>query len=127
MANNDGRNTQNTAENVNIRINPFAAVQSKNDINVEQIAQTMIPKAIDTIFRTVQRISQENQIVADLEFFLKEHKFNLKVMPFGSATFGFGGIDTDFNMCLLLKDGNFLTIVYDSCRICSLFKLNDFR
>lgn len=114
---NGDKNIQNTAKNVNIRINPFAAIQAKSDkIDVEQIAVAMIPTAIDRIFRTVQRISQETQIVADLEGFLAERKLNLKVMPFGSATYGFGGIDTDFNICLLLNDGNCL-IMYKSHRI----------
>lgn len=75
-------------------------------IKWDQITEIMIPKAIDLIFRTPRRISQEIQIVADLELFLKEHKFNLQVMPFGSATNGFGGASTDFNICLFNKEGS---------------------
>lgn len=88
--------------NINVRQNTVATIQS---VNVEQITQTMIPKAIDRIFRTAQRISQEMLIVDDLQQFLREHKFNLEVRPFGSATYGFGGAGTDFNICLLNKNG----------------------
>lgn len=100
--NNCDKNTQHTGKNGNVRIN-----QVKNDtVDAEHIAQAMIPKAIDRIFRTAQRIAHETQIVTELERFVAEHKLNMKVMPFGSSTYGFGGIDTDFNVCLLLNDGN---------------------
>lgn len=104
---NESRNNENHDGNVNnIRLNPAAAgIQSKSDINTKQITETMIPKAIDLIYRTVQRISQEEQIIADLERFVKDRKFDLKVVPFGSATYGFGGSKTDFNICLLNNDG----------------------
>lgn len=109
MSSGNNQNNKKTANN--LQLVPVAVTQSKNSINIEQITEAMIPKAIDLIFRTDQRISQETQIVADLEVFLKEHKFNLKVMPFGSATYGFGGTNTDFNICLLTNDGNCLMFI----------------
>lgn len=77
----------------------------KNGTNTEQILQAIVRKAIDLIFRTEQRIEQEAQILSDLECILTAHELNLTVMPFGSSTYGFGGPDTDFNICLLTKDG----------------------
>lgn len=92
-------------QNVNLRLNPANVIQTKNGINIDQITQAMVPKAIDLIFRTAHRVSQEMLIIADLKQFLREHKFDLKVMPFGSTTYGFGGAGTDFNICLLKNGG----------------------
>lgn len=104
---NRSRNNEKNERNVsNIRLNPAAVgVQSKSDINMKQITETMISKAIDLISRTDQRIFREKQIVTDLKRFVNDKKFNLKVIPFGSATYGFGGSKTDFNICLLNNDG----------------------
>lgn len=111
-------------QNINGLPNTVALIQSKSGINMEQITQAMIPKAIDLIFRTVQRISHEIQIVADLERFLKEHNFDLKVMPFGSATYGFGGSNTDFNICLLNNGGNKIVYIRFGSTVKFTFLLN---
>lgn len=74
-------------------------------IPVDQTIETTTQKAIDLIFRTPQRILQETKIIADLKEFVKKQKFNLQVVPFGSATYGFGGASTDFNISLLNNEG----------------------
>lgn len=116
---NDKNNDRSVADDVP---NPVLAIQSQSGINIDQITHAMIPKAIDRIFRTVQRISHELQIVADLERLVKEHNFNAKVVPFGSSTYGFGGTNTDFNICLL-NDGEKKSppIQIHSTRICISF------
>lgn len=107
MSHSSGAHAAGNREQIdNVRTTTAAVIQSTNGINVDQITETVIPKAIDLIFRTPQRISQEMRIVTDLKQFLEEHKFNLKVMPFGSATYGYGGASTDFNICLLNKEGS---------------------
>lgn len=111
-------------QNINGLPNTVALIQSKSGINMEQITQAMIPKAIDLIFRTVKRISHEIQIVADLERFLREHNFDLKVMPFGSATYGFGGSNTDFNICLLNNGGNKIVYIRFGSTVKFTFLLN---
>lgn len=88
-----------------IQANPVVDIQSKNMIDIGKIAENIIPKAIELTTRTVQRISDEKQIIRDVVRILKGFDSNLKVMPFGSATYGFGGPDTNFNICLV-NNGN---------------------
>lgn len=88
-----------------IQPNPVAAKQLKDVIDVENTARAIIPKAADLTTRTIQRITDEKQIIVDVERMLEIFDANLKVMPFGSATYGFSGSDTNFNICLV-SDGN---------------------
>lgn len=106
MANSQNDSVTIIERNINALPNTVALIHSKNGINIEQISRAMIPRAVHLIFRTVQRISHEKQIVADLERFLEENNFNLKVMPFGSSTYGFGGANTNFNICLVKNEGS---------------------
>lgn len=85
--------------------NPVAAKQLKDIIDVEQIAIAIIPKATELTTRTVQRMSDENQILDDLVSLLDNFNENLEVIPFGSATYGFSGSHTNFNICLI-DNGN---------------------
>lgn len=87
----------------------------KNAVSTEQILQAIIRKAIEMIFRTDERIEQEVQILLDLECIITAHELNLTVMPFGSSTYGLGGPDTDFNICLLTKNGEWF--IFHSYRI----------
>lgn len=48
--------------------------------------------------RTVQRIQHEAQVIDNLTRYLKAFDSTLRFKPFGSATYGFGGSDTNFNI-----------------------------
>lgn len=72
-------------------------------IDVNQFPRTIIATAVDFTSRTHQRISYENQIVKILTGQLKKFDSTLRVMPFGSATYGFGG-SNNFN--ILVNTGN---------------------
>lgn len=100
--------SMNTKSSDDIGANTVAEVQLKNVIDIEKIAEAIIPKAIDLTTRTSQRISNEKKVIEDLLLLLKGFNSNLKVMPFGSATYGFGGPDTNFNICLVNKGDKFL-------------------
>lgn len=93
-----------TESNEDTELIPFAEKHLKNVIDMEKIAKAIIPKAMK-LTRIEQRISDEKQILDDLVRLLENFNKNLKVMPFGSATYGFGGCDTNFNICLV-NDGN---------------------
>lgn len=69
-----------------------------NSINIDQVSVTIKTTAIDLIFRTMKRISNEFDIVGLLVRHLKAFDSKLEMVPFGSATYGFGGCSTDFNI-----------------------------
>lgn len=100
--------SMNTKSSGDIGANTVAEVQLENVIDIEKIAEAIIPKAIDLTTRTSQRISNEKKVIEDLLLLSKGFNPNLKVMPFGSATYGFGGPDTNFNICLVNKGNKFL-------------------
>ena len=98
-----------------IQSNPVIDVQLKNVISIEKIAEAITPKAIDLTTRTSQRIFNEKQIIQDLSRLLQKFNSEFKVMPFGSATYGFGGIDTNFNICLINGGKNNFHIYCSNC------------
>lgn len=69
-----------------------------NLINIDEVSVSIKTTAIDFIFRTMERISHEFDIVGLLQRHLKAFDSKLEMMPFGSATYGFGGRSTDFNI-----------------------------
>lgn len=107
-----------------VDLSPVAEKQLKNVIDMEKIAAAIIPKASELTTRTVQRIYNEKQIINDVERLLEIFNKNLKVMSFGSATYGFGGSDTNFNICLV-NDGN--KILYTSIAFNLFSYINKFR
>lgn len=52
----------------------------------------------DCISRTPQRIAYETKIIDILSRYIEKFDSKLEAMPFGSATYGFGGRNTDFNI-----------------------------
>lgn len=69
------------------------------------ISRNIGTKAIDLIFRSVQRISLEVQILDLLSRHLKGFDSTVRVVPFGSATYGFSGSSTDFNILVVTETG----------------------
>lgn len=89
------------AENLATAINSQAVSISRN----------IGANAIDLIFRSVQRISLEVQILDLLSRHLKGFDSTVQLVPFGSATYGFGGSRTDFNVLVVAETGgDILTI-----------------
>lgn len=66
-------------------------------IDVNQFPRTIITTAIS---RTHHRITHENQIIKLLTNYLKKFDYSLRMMPFGSSTYGFGGSNTNFNVLI---------------------------
>lgn len=92
------------ASSFSISSNPAIIQKLKNVINIEQVLRVIPSKMVDLINRTVERCFNEIEIFALLTRYLKTFDSTLKVMPFGSATYGFGGTTTNFN--ILVNAGN---------------------
>lgn len=67
-------------------------------VDINKISRFIKIGAIDFIFRTLERISFEEDIVGLLVRNLKAYDSKLEAMAFGSSTFGFGGCHTDVNI-----------------------------
>lgn len=91
------------ASSISISSNSVTSQKLKNVINIEQVSQAISSKTVDLINRMVGRCFYEIEIVALLTRYLKIFNSTLKVMPFGSATYGFGG-SSNFN--ILVNAGN---------------------
>lgn len=68
--------------------------------NIEVILREIPRTAVELVSRTALRVTYERDIVTCLERQFGTHFNALQLMPFGSATYGFGGPDTDFNILL---------------------------
>lgn len=67
-------------------------------VEIEQVAQAISAGIIDITSRTTARVHNEKRIVTLLTHYLKVLDPTLEVIPFGSATYGFGGAKTNFNI-----------------------------
>lgn len=74
----------------------------RNCINVDHVSRAVTAKIIDLTNRTAQRISNEKQILELLAGYLKQQQIDstVRLMPFGSATYGFDGSSTNFNILI---------------------------
>lgn len=92
-------NDRSRASSISSTINPIISTQKLlNAIDVKKVSQAIPAIAVDLVHRMVQRCFNELEIQALLTRYLKEFDSNLSVMPFGSATYGFGGSRTNFNI-----------------------------
>lgn len=69
--------------------------------NKKMIFQDMPATAVEFVSRTALRLSDEQDILQFLKRHLSANSIELQPMPFGSATYGFGGPETDFNILLV--------------------------
>lgn len=89
------------SSSVDIPGSSIMATKLEDLIKVEQISQAISAKTIDITSRTAARINDEKQIVTLLTRYSKALDFTTKLMPFGSATYGFGGAGTNFNILFI--------------------------
>lgn len=82
--------------------------------NKKMIFQDMPVTAVELVSRTALRMSDERDILQFLKRHLSANSIELQPMPFGSATYGFGGPETDFNILVNTSKKN-------SIRKCSPF------
>lgn len=111
--NNDGLDDKSVTKSVEIPKHQSIAENFTNVIDTEEISRNIVDKAINFMFRSVQRISIEVQILNLLLHHLKGFDSSLQIVPFGSATYGFGGSSTDFNILVIAETGN----KYILCRV----------
>lgn len=81
-----------------------------NVIDVKKVYHAIPAIAVDLVYRRVQRCFEELEIQALLTRYLNEFDSNLRVMPFGSATYGFGGSRTNFNILVDAGSSNLIEI-----------------
>lgn len=74
--------------------------------NKAQIFQDIPVTSVEFVSRTVHRISDERDIVNLLKRHLNAHSIKLQTLPFGSATYGFGGAETDYNILVDISKKN---------------------
>lgn len=72
-------------------------------LNMDEVFRDIPITTVDLVTRTIQRSLAERSIFASLRHKSIIHSSKLKLKMFGSATYGFGGSDTDFNV--LVKAG----------------------
>lgn len=77
---------------------PVKSKSLTDSIQIDQLSTLIKTKAIDFIFRTMERISYEMDIVGLLTRQLKAYDSKLEMISFGSATYGFCGRNTDLNL-----------------------------
>lgn len=96
---------------------PVAAIHVNlgNCINVGHISRAVTAKIIDLTNRTVERISNEKQILELLTGYSNEIDSSVRLVPFGSTTYGFGGAQTNLN--ILIDSSKRNTIQYSQSTI----------
>lgn len=90
-------------------IKKVQVLELKNIIETDKVLPAMLLGAIDLVSRTENRIQNEIEIMRSLECYLKALDSSLKMVAFGSATYGFSGSNTNLN--ILVDAGNFCTAV----------------
>lgn len=81
-----------------VHLNPEAIQELLNFSNGKTTSQAVPLTAISLTCRMIRRPFDEIEITALLMQYLNMFEPNLKVVPFGSATYGFGGSTTNFNI-----------------------------
>lgn len=83
------------ADNTSVQSNH---VKLEDVIKTDKAALTIATEMIHFVSRTKARINNESQILKKLAGYLNEFDFKVQLVPFGSATYGFGGLSTNFNL-----------------------------
>lgn len=114
-ANSINSDTSQSAVRTNIQeiVDGNTSVQS-NPAKLEDVIRTdkatlaIATEMIHFVSRTKSRIHNESQIMNTLAGYLNGFDCKVQLVPFGSATYGFGGSSTNFN--LLANTGEFVCI-----------------
>lgn len=93
-----------------IQSNPATLPELGYAIAGVRISQAIPSIAVDLTSRMIRRPFDEIQITALLMRYLNIFDSNLKVIPFGSATYGFGGSNSNFNVLVNAGISNFCYI-----------------
>lgn len=89
---------------ITVHLKPEALQELSNLLNGETTSQDFLRTAINLTSRMIRRPFDKIEITALLTRYLKIFESNLKMIPFGSATYGFSGSITNFN--ILVNAGN---------------------
>lgn len=86
------------------KLSTASVAKTKNTLNCSKYygddlsEQSILNETSDLLARTSGRIEWEEIILRTLETALGGFDCMLELVPFGSSTYGFGGLKTDFNM-----------------------------
>lgn len=94
----------NHIENTNMS-SPQSSTPAKleNIIKIDDVYKKIPAEMNSLLSRPFFRVQHETQIINKLSFYFSIIDSKLKVIPFGSSTYGFGGQKTNFN--ILIKTG----------------------
>lgn len=84
---------------------PSLVKKLENLIKIEDVSKTAKIDMISLLSRSADRVMYEVKIMELLSFYFSAYDSTIKVVPFGSSTYGFGSMRTDFN--LLIKIGEY--------------------
>lgn len=87
--------------------------KSENVTRTEYISKLAKTGMMDLLSRSEDRIRSEKEIIDDLSHYFYTIDSTAVIFPFGSSTYGFGGLKTNFNILALsgVKKSNFIGIL----------------
>lgn len=80
--------------------NPSSSIKLENIIDVENVFGLIKTEMTRLLSRSQNRIKQETQIIDLLSFYFSMIDDSISVAAFGSAAYGFGGTNTNFNILI---------------------------
>lgn len=83
-----------------IASNWIVSVKLENVIKADHISREIMSEMIDLTSRTEDRLQSEAQVLKSLGCYIKKIDTKLSLLPFGSATYGFGGANTNLNILI---------------------------
>lgn len=92
----DLKTLNNSKENVPLK-------KQENIIQMVYVTNSAVDQMKELLERSESRIQHEAEIIATLSHFFIKIDSTLKVVPFGSSTFGFGSLRTNFNILLKIS------------------------
>lgn len=87
--------SQETTTNVSVH---SSSTILEDAIKADKVAQTVVARTISFVLRTKIRINYEAQILESIIGYINAFDPKVQLIPFGSSTYGFGGLNTNFNI-----------------------------
>lgn len=85
----------------------------ENLIKTDDVSKAAVVEMRKLLTRSEQRIQNEANIIEMLTRFFQTVDSTLKVVPFGSSTYGFGGSRTNFNILLKTNSSKALFLIFN--------------
>lgn len=79
---------------------PSASKSSDNLFKIDDVSKSATTEMLNLLTRSENRIRDELQIIETLSNYSRIITPTINVIPFGSSTYGIGGLKTDFNLSI---------------------------